>query len=336
MNEKINVRARVKELLEKKENSDFFKSLYESGSGLTPAQNITAPEDIEELIHELVYERSKLYRLLDVRRIYGDETISVLSTKGKSVFSFGDSCSRSIPLGKPEKEEVSLTSKKMSGYFSICNAVLEDSPFETAVYLVDTLSNLLSNSIDVSIIDGRGIDGAFKNSQVFDTGRINYDSLENMCRFIRSKGGYPTVVVDRDVFNDFIFSRKTQVEEQDDKVNVFQLGAKYDGEDIIMPEGYRIVFVKYSETLKKGFVVIGDFSKYIFAERTGIEFKKDESSGLFINGTNFMIDGTDFMFRYRADGKITHKDLFISLKAPVEEEPEAPVEEEPEILPDNQ
>ena len=316
MNEKINVRARVKELLEKKENSDFFKNLYESGSGLTPAQNITAPEDIEELIHELVYERSKLYRLLDVRRIYGDETISVLSTKGKAMFYFLDSCSRSIPLGKLlKKEEVSLTSKKMSGYFSICNAVLEDSPFETAVYLVDTLSDILSNSIDVSVIEGVGIDGAFKNSQVIDIGSINYDSLENVCRLIRSRGGYPTVVVDRDVFNDFIFSRNTQVRESDNKVNVFQLGAKYDREDIIMPEGYRIVFVEYSETLRKGFVVIGDFSKYIFAERTGIEFKKDESSGL-------VLDETNFMFRYRADGKITHKDRFISLKAPAEEEPE--------------
>ena len=316
MYEKINVRARVKELLEKKENSDFFKILYESGSGLTPAQNITAPEDIEELIHELVYERSKLYRLLDVRRFSGDETISILSTKGKAMFYFLDSCSRSIPYGKLlKKEEVSLTSKKMSGYFSICNAVLEDSPFETAVYLVDTLSDMLSNSIDVSVIEGVGIDGVFKNSQVFDIGGINYDSLENMCKFIRSKGGYPTVVVDRDVFNEFIFTRKTQVEEQDDKVNVFQLGAKYDREDIIMPEGYRIVFVERSETLRKGFVVIGDFSKYIFAERTGIEFKKDESSGL-------VLDETNFMFRYRADGKITHKDRFISLKAPVEEEPE--------------
>ena len=322
MYEKINVRARVKELLEKKENSDFFKSLYESGSGLTPAQNITAPEDIEELIHELVYERSKLYRLLDVRRIYGDETTTVLSTKGKSVFYFGENCSKSRLMRVPVKEEVSLTSKKMSGFFNICNAVLEDSPFETAVYLVDTLSDILSNSIDISVIEGVGIDGVFKNSQVFDTGGINYDSLENMCKLIRIKGGYPTVVVDRDVFNEFIFTRKTQVEEQDDKVNVFQLGAKYDREDIIMPEGYRIVFVERSETLKKGFVVIGDLSKYIFAERTGIEFKKDESSGLFIDGTNFM-------FRYRADGKITHRDRFISLKAPV-------VEEEPEILPDGQ
>lgn len=315
MNEKINVRARVKELLEKKENSDFFKSLYESGSGLTPAQNITAPEDIEELIRELVYEKSKLYRLLDVRTVYGDETISVISTKGKSVFYFGESCSKSRLIGGIKKEEVSLTSKKMSGFFNICNAILEDSPFETAVFLIDTISDVISNSIDVSVIEGVGIDGVFKNSQVFDTGSINYDSLVNMCKFIRSKGGYPTVVVDRDVFNDFIFSRNTQVRESDDKVNVFQLGAKYDKEDIVMPEGYRIVFVERSETLRKGFVVIGDFSKYIFAERTGIEFKKDESSGLFIDGTNFM-------FRYRADGKITHKDRFISLKAPVEEEPE--------------
>lgn len=114
---------------------------------------LTIPEVFLGLIRENLIDYSKLYKHVDVRAINGEGRAVVMGAIPEAVWT--DCCANLNELDLVFND-VELDCWKVGGYYTVCNANLEDSDVALASELIIALSKAIGLALDKAILYGTG------------------------------------------------------------------------------------------------------------------------------------------------------------------------------------
>lgn len=114
---------------------------------------LLVPEILLGLLRENVLQYSKLYRHITVSRINGDGRILISGGIPEAVWT--ECCSNLNELSLTFFEDA-FGCWKMGGFFTVCNANLEDSDIDLAAEILSTLGQSIGFTDDKTIIYGTG------------------------------------------------------------------------------------------------------------------------------------------------------------------------------------
>lgn len=114
---------------------------------------ITIPEVFLGLIRENIERYSKLYKYVRVRRIGGEARLGIMGSIPEAVWT---ACCANINELNLSFYQVSIDCHKVAGYFSICNATLEDSDVDLATELLTAIGQAIGYALDKAIVYGTG------------------------------------------------------------------------------------------------------------------------------------------------------------------------------------
>lgn len=114
---------------------------------------LTIPEVMLGLIRQNIIDYSKLYRHVDVRAIGGDGRAVVMGSIPEAVWT--DCCANlnELDLGFSDAE---LGCWKVGGFFTVCNANLEDSDIALASEVLSAIGQAIGIALDKAILYGTG------------------------------------------------------------------------------------------------------------------------------------------------------------------------------------
>ena len=114
---------------------------------------LTIPEVMLGLIRQNVIDYSKLYRHVDVRAVDGDARAVVMGNIPEAVWT--DCCANlnELDLGF---NDVELGCWKVGGFFTVCNATLEDSDINLATEVLSAIGQAIGLALDKAILYGTG------------------------------------------------------------------------------------------------------------------------------------------------------------------------------------
>ena len=114
---------------------------------------LTIPEVMLGLIRQNIINYSKLYRHVDVRAIGGDGRAVVMGNIPEAVWT--DCCANlnELDLGFNDAE---LGCWKVGGFFTVCNANLEDSDIALASEVLSAIGQAIGIALDKAILYGTG------------------------------------------------------------------------------------------------------------------------------------------------------------------------------------
>lgn len=114
---------------------------------------LTIPQEFLGIIRENITEYSKLYKHVYVRQISGDGRAVIMGTIPEAVWT--DCCANINELSLTFND-VEVGCWKVAGYYSVCNAVLEDSDVALATELITALGQAIGLALDKAILFGLG------------------------------------------------------------------------------------------------------------------------------------------------------------------------------------
>lgn len=114
---------------------------------------LTIPEVMLGLIRENIINYSKLYKHVNVRRVSGDGRQVIMGTIPEAVWT--DCCANLNELSL-SFSDVEVGCWKVGGYFSVCNATLEDSDIDLASELLTAIGAGIGLALDKAILYGTG------------------------------------------------------------------------------------------------------------------------------------------------------------------------------------
>lgn len=114
---------------------------------------LTIPEVFLGLIRENIMDYSKLYKHVWVRTVGGTSRATVMANIPEAVWT--DCCANLNELSLTFYE-LELDCWKVGGYFSVCNANLEDSDLDLASELITALGKAIGLALDKAILYGLG------------------------------------------------------------------------------------------------------------------------------------------------------------------------------------
>lgn len=117
------------------------------------------PERFIGLLKENVENYSKLYKHVNVQAINGKGREVVQGTIPEGIWT---ECCANLNELELAFNDVEVDCYRISGYFAVCNAVLEDSDIDLAAALLDALSQAIGLGVDKAILYGRNTAGAQK------------------------------------------------------------------------------------------------------------------------------------------------------------------------------
>jgi len=120
---------------------------------------LTVPTVVLDLLRENIEEYSKLYKYVRVARINGDGRQLIMGTIPEGIWT--DCCANlnELDLGFNDLE---MNCFRVGGFFSICNANLEDSDIALATELFRALGKAIGLALDKAILFGRNTSAALK------------------------------------------------------------------------------------------------------------------------------------------------------------------------------
>lgn len=114
---------------------------------------LTVPDVILGLLRQSIGEWSKLYKHVYVRQVGGDARIVINGEIPEAVWT--DCCGNINELNLVFSD-LELNCWKVAGAFEVCNANLEDSDFDLANEIMNTLGRSLGKALDKAILYGTG------------------------------------------------------------------------------------------------------------------------------------------------------------------------------------
>lgn len=114
---------------------------------------ITIPEVFLGVLRQNIENYSKLYKHVSVRRIGGEARLGVMGNIPEAVWT---ACCANINELNLSFYEVTLDCHKVSGYFALCNANLEDSDIDLARELLTAIGQAIGLALDKAILYGTG------------------------------------------------------------------------------------------------------------------------------------------------------------------------------------
>lgn len=123
---------------------------------------VTIPDVFLGLLRENIANYSKLYKHVNLRPVSGNARQAIMGTIPEAVWT--DCCANlnELDLAFSDAE---VDCFKCSGYFAVCNAVLEDSDVDLAAEILTALGQAIGLALDKAILFGRNAAGAMKMPQ---------------------------------------------------------------------------------------------------------------------------------------------------------------------------
>lgn len=115
---------------------------------------LTIPEVFMGLIRENLIDYSKLYKYVDVRKIGGSGRAVIQGSISEAVWTECCANLNELSLGW---NDVELDCYRLAGYYTVCNANLEDSDIDLASELIRALSQAIGLALDKAILYGTNV-----------------------------------------------------------------------------------------------------------------------------------------------------------------------------------
>ena len=285
---------------------------------------ITIPEVFLGLIRENIENYSKLYKHVDVRRVGGEARLGIASTIPEAIWT---ACCANINELSLTFYEVSVDCHKISGYFAVCNASLEDSDIDLAAELIRTIGQAIGLALDKAILygTGNGMPKGIMTRLVETSQPASYPVLArpwvdlhtSNIKAINSSGMTAAQLFAAIVTNFgaakgkysrgekvWVMNEATYTELMAKTISVNADGQIVAGMNGIMPVLGGVVEVL--DFVPDHVIIAGYFDLYLLAERAGAKFATSEH-------VRFLQDQTVFKGTARYDGDVEIAEAFVAM-----------------------
>ena len=288
---------------------------------------LTIPDIALPLIKQIAEETSKLMKYVTKRPVSGTSRQNIMGEIPEAYWDEMCATLKELDLAFYNME---MDGYKVSGYFAVCNAILED--VNLASELINAIGKAIGKAIDKAILYGKGVKmpmGIVTSlttkaapSDYPSTGR-NWDDLstKNVLTGKTASGValFQDIVMNTGTIdNDYdtgtivwVMNKKTHTKLISESMGVNSAAAIVAGTGNTMPViGGDIVELKY---IPDDTIIFGYFKNYVLAERAGTKLGQSEH-------VRFIEDQTVFRGTARYDGKPAIREAFAVYgigKAPV-------------------
>ena len=290
---------------------------------------LTIPDIALPLIKQIAEETSKLMKYVTKRPVSGTSRQNIM---GEIPEAYWDEMCATLKELDLTFYNMEMDGYKVSGYFAVCNAILEDNDVNLASELINAIGKAIGKAIDKEILYGKGVKmpmGIVTSlttktapSNYPSTGR-NWDDLstKNVLTGKTASGValFQDIVMNTGTIdNDYdtgtivwVMNKKTHTKLIAESMGVNSAAAIVAGTGNTMPViGGDIVELKY---IPDDTIIFGYFKNYVLAERAGTKLGQSEH-------VRFIEDQTVFRGTARYDGKPAIREAFAVYgigKAPV-------------------
>ena len=290
---------------------------------------LTIPDIALPLIKQIAEETSKLMKYVTKRPVSGTSRQNIM---GEIPEAYWDEMCATLKELDLTFYNMEMDGYKVSGYFAVCNAILEDNDVNLASELINAIGKAIGKAIDKAILYGKGVKmpmGIVTSlttktapSNYPSTGR-NWDDLstKNVLTGKTASGValFQDIVMNTGTIdNDYdtgtivwVMNKKTHTKLIAESMGVNSAAAIVAGTGNTMPViGGDIVELKY---IPDDTIIFGYFKNYVLAERAGTKLGQSEH-------VRFIEDQTVFRGTARYDGKPAIREAFAGYgigKAPV-------------------
>lgn len=280
---------------------------------------LTIPEVALPLIRQIAFETSKLMKHVMVRSVSGTSRQNIMGEIPEAYWDEMCAALKELDLAFYNME---MDGYKVSGYFAVCNAVLEDSDINLADELFHAIGKAIGKALDKAILYGKGVKmpmgvvtsltTAAAPSGYPTTGRewedlsvshvVTGTETEGIALFqeiVKTSG-----VIDNDYDTGaivWIMNKTTHTKLVAESMGVNSNAAIVAGMNNAMPViGGVIEELKF---IPDDTIIFGYFKNYVLAERAGTKLAQSEH-------VKFIEDQTVFKGTARYDGKPAIREAF--------------------------
>lgn len=280
---------------------------------------LTIPEIALPLIRQIASENSKLVKYVTLRSVSGTTRQNIM---GEIPEAFWDEMCAAIKELDLTFYNTEMDGYKVSGFFAVCNAILEDSDINLAYELLNAIGKAIGKALDKAILYGKGVKmpmGVVTSLTKTEapagyptTGREWEDlTLSHVITGTQASGVklFQEIVknsgiVDNDYDTDnlvWVMNKKTRTTLLAESIGVNSSAAIVAGTGKTMPVvGGDIVDFSY---IPDNTIIFGYFSTYVLAERAETKLGQSEH-------VKFLDDQTVFRGTARYDGKPVIREAF--------------------------
>ena len=283
---------------------------------------ITIPEVFLGVLRQNIENYSKLYKHVAVRQIGGEARMGVMGNIPEAVWT---ACCANLNELNLSFYEVTLDCYKVSGYFAICNANLEDSDLDLARELLTAIGQAIGLALDKAILYGTG-NGMPKGivTRLAETSQpANYPPLARPWADLHTSNllainssGMSAAELFAAIVTDFgaakgkysrgekvwVMNEKTYTALMAKTVSVNAQGQIVAGVNGVMPVVGGVIEVL--DFVPDNIIIAGYFDLYLLGERAGQKFAQSEH-------VRFLADQTVFKGTARYDGDVIIAEAFV-------------------------
>lgn len=290
---------------------------------------VTIPEVMLPMIKQIAYETSKLASRVYRVSVTGTARQTIMGTIPEAVWTEMCANLNELDLGFNETE---VDGYKVGGFFTVCNATLEDSDANLASELLTAIGQSIGKALDKAIVYGKGtkmpLGIVTRLAQTTDpgTGTTDRPWVDLHTSHIKTGTGATGLALFKEIIkskklakNDYFDQGITWLMSQEthdaliaESIDKNASAAIVAGANSTMPViGGEIVELPF---IPEGTIVFGYMDAYLLAERAGMQLGQSEH-------VKFLQDQTVFKGTARFDGKPVIAEAFavisITTTAPV-------------------
>ena len=318
-------------MLARTEVKDFLERVRECIKEKRALTNVglTIPDVMLPMIRQVATESSKLIKYVTVRPVGGTSRQNIMGEIPEGIWDEMCASIKELDLAFYNME---MDGYKVSGYFAVCNAILEDSDVNLASEFINALGKAIGKAVDKAILYGKNVKMpmGIVTSILLEEAPDEYPTTERECEDMRTShvitgktatglGLFQDIVTSSGVIdNDYdtgeivwVMNKKTHTKLIAESMGVNSAAAIAAGMNNSMPViGGPIVELKY---IPDDTIIFGYFKNYVLAERAGTKIAQSEH-------VRFLEDQTVFKGTARYDGDLAIREAFAVYgigKAPV-------------------
>lgn len=260
------------------------------------------PTEVLGIVRDETYRQSKLLPFVTLHRLNGEGRVIVAGAIPEAVWT--EQCATLNELDLTFRQ-VELDGYKVGGFVAVCNALIEDSNFDLANFVLTAIAEAIAKAIDKAILYGTNVkmpNGVVKAlaaaSQGLEAvaiveGKQWVDALGDLV--VASNGASEKI---------YIMNETTYSNVQADALQGDLLPAVISAKEGQMPLGGKVVLLDF---VPADTIIAGYFKNYVMAERSGVKLARSEH-------VQFIQDNTVFKGTARYDGDVAHLDSFAAIK----------------------
>lgn len=294
---------------------------------------LTIPDIMLPMIRQIATESSKLMKYVTVRSVGGTSRQNIMGEIPEGIWDEMCASIKELDLAFYNME---MDGYKVSGYFAVCNAILEDSDVALATELINALGKAIGKAIDKAILYGKNVkmpmgivtsillqeapDGYPATGRAWEDLSVSHivtgketSGIKLFQEIVKTSG-----IIDNDYDTGeivWVMNKKTHTKLVAESMGVNSAAAITAGMNNAMPViGGAIVELKY---IPDDTIIFGYFKNYMLVERAGTKISQSEH-------VRFLEDQTVFKGTARYDGDLAIREAFAVFglgKAPTTDAP---------------